>query len=44
VESSFEFGIEHSGSMKCWKLSSGLTSRGLSSSAQLHIVIVVVVY
>jgi hypothetical protein len=36
VESSCEFGIEPSGSMKCWKLSSGLTSGGLSSSAQLH--------
>jgi hypothetical protein len=38
VESSCEFGIEPSGSMKCWKLSSGLTSSGLSGSAQLHIV------
>jgi hypothetical protein len=36
VESSCEFGIEPSGSMKF--LSSGLTSSGLSSSAQLHIV------
>jgi hypothetical protein len=39
VESSCEFGIEPSGSMKCPEnLSSGLTSGGLSSSAQLHIV------
>jgi hypothetical protein len=38
VESSCEFGIELSGSMKCWESKSGLTSSGLSSSAQLHIV------
>jgi hypothetical protein len=38
VESSCEFGIELSGSMKCWELSSGLTSSGLSISVQLHIV------
>jgi hypothetical protein len=38
VESSCEFGIEHSGSMNGWKLSSGLTFSGPSSSAQLHIV------
>jgi hypothetical protein len=31
VESSCEFDIEPSGSMKCWE-----TSIGLSSSAQLH--------
>jgi hypothetical protein len=31
VESSCEFGIEPMGSMKCWELSSGL-----SSSARLH--------
>jgi hypothetical protein len=38
VESSCEFGIELSGSMKCWETVewSGLTSSGLSSSAQLH--------
>jgi hypothetical protein len=36
VESSCEFGIEPSGSMKCWE--SGLTSSGLSVSVQLHIV------
>jgi hypothetical protein len=36
VESSYEFGIEPSGSIKCWELSSGLTSNGLSSCAQLH--------
>jgi hypothetical protein len=29
VESSREFGIEPSGSMKCWKLSSALTTRDL---------------
>jgi hypothetical protein len=34
VESSCEFGNEPSGFMKCWE--SGLTSSGLSSSAQLH--------
>jgi hypothetical protein len=38
VERSCEFGIEPSGSMKCWELSSGLASSGLSSSVQLHIV------
>jgi hypothetical protein len=31
VETSCEFGIEPSGSVKCWE-----TSSGLSSSAQLH--------
>jgi hypothetical protein len=36
VESSCEFGIEPSGSMKAGKLLSGLTSTGLSSSARLH--------
>jgi hypothetical protein len=36
VESCCEFGIEPSGSMKCWDISSGLKSSGLSSSAQLH--------
>jgi hypothetical protein len=36
VESSCEFGIELTGSIKCFELSSGLTSNGLSSSAQLH--------
>jgi hypothetical protein len=35
VESSCEFGIEPSGSMT-GKLSSGLTTSGLSSSAQIH--------
>jgi hypothetical protein len=30
VESSCKFGIETSGSMKCFELSSGLTSSGLS--------------
>jgi hypothetical protein len=38
VESSCEFGIEPSGSIKCWeaKLSSVQTTRDLSSSVQLH--------
>jgi hypothetical protein len=38
VESSCEFGIEPSDSMKCWKLSSNLASSGLSISVQLYIV------
>jgi hypothetical protein len=36
VESSCEFGIEPSGPIKCWKLSSVQSSGDLSSSAQLH--------
>jgi hypothetical protein len=36
VESSCEFGIEPSGSIKCWKLSSVETTRDLSSNAQLQ--------
>jgi hypothetical protein len=43
VESSCEFSIEPSGSIKCWSgltssglTSSGPTSSGLLSSAQLH--------
>jgi hypothetical protein len=36
VESCCEFGIEPSGSINAGKESSGLTSGGLSSSAQLH--------
>jgi hypothetical protein len=36
VESSCEFGIEPWGSMKCWELTSVLTTRDLSSSAQLN--------
>jgi hypothetical protein len=36
VESSFEFGIEHFGSINAGKISSVLTTRDLSSSAQLH--------
>jgi hypothetical protein len=36
VESSCEFGIGPSGSIKCWKVSSVLTTRDLSSSAELH--------
>jgi hypothetical protein len=38
VENSCELGTEPSGSMKCLKLSSGLTSSGLSVSAQFNIV------
>jgi hypothetical protein len=37
VESCCEFGIEPSGSMKCWETIE-LASSGLSISAQLHIV------
>jgi hypothetical protein len=36
MESSCEFGVEPSGSIKCWKLSGDLKSSGPSSSAQLH--------
>jgi hypothetical protein len=36
VESSCEFGIEPSCSIKTGKLSSGYTTSGLLSSAQLH--------
>jgi hypothetical protein len=36
VESSCEFGIEPSDSMKCFETTSGLTSGDLLSSAQLH--------
>jgi hypothetical protein len=36
VESSREFGIEPSGSIKCCELSSVRTTRDPSSSAQLH--------
>jgi hypothetical protein len=36
VESSCEFGIEPSDSINCWELSSTLTTRDLSCSAQLH--------
>jgi hypothetical protein len=35
VESSCEFSIEPSGSIKCWETISGLTTGGLSSSARL---------
>jgi hypothetical protein len=35
MESSCEFGIELSGSMKCWETIECLTSSGLSNSAQL---------
>jgi hypothetical protein len=36
VASSCEFGKESSDSIKCYKLSSGYTTGGLTSSAQLH--------
>jgi hypothetical protein len=36
MESSCECGTEPLGSIKCWKLSNGYTTGGLSSSAQLH--------
>jgi hypothetical protein len=36
VESTCKFGIEPSDSIKCWETSSVLTTRDLSSSAQLH--------
>jgi hypothetical protein len=38
VESSCEFGIEPSGSMKCWETIEWPNICGLSDSAQLHIV------
>jgi hypothetical protein len=38
VESSCEFGIEPSGSMKCWETIEWPNIWGLSGSAQLHIV------
>jgi hypothetical protein len=37
VESSCKFGIEPSDSMKCTETFDGVTSSGLSGSAQLHI-------
>jgi hypothetical protein len=37
VESCCEFSIEPTGSMNAGKLSSGLTSSGLSVSAQLNV-------
>jgi hypothetical protein len=36
VEISCEFGIEPSDSIECWETMSVQTTRGLSSSAQLH--------
>jgi hypothetical protein len=36
VESSCELGNEPSGFIKCWELSSGCTTCGLSSGTQLH--------
>jgi hypothetical protein len=38
MESSCEFGIEPTGSMKCWETIEWPKSIGLLSSAQLHIV------
>jgi hypothetical protein len=38
VESLCEFGNEPTGSIKCWETIEGLTTGGLSSSAQLHII------
>jgi hypothetical protein len=38
VEISCELGNEPSGSIKCWELSNGCTTCGLSSGTQLHIV------
>jgi hypothetical protein len=38
VESCCEFGIEPTGSMKCWETIEWLTSSGHSISVQLHIV------
>jgi hypothetical protein len=38
VESSCEFGIELSSSMKCWETIEWPSISGLSSSVQLHIV------
>jgi hypothetical protein len=38
VESSCDFGIEPTGSMKCWETIEWLTSSGHSISVQLHIV------
>jgi hypothetical protein len=37
VESSYEFGIEPTGSMKCWETIELPSISGLSSSVQLHI-------
>jgi hypothetical protein len=36
VESPCKLGNEPSGSIKCWELSNGCTSCGLSSDTQLH--------
>jgi hypothetical protein len=36
VESSCEYGKDPLGSIKCWKLLSGLITGGFTSSAQLH--------
>jgi hypothetical protein len=38
MESSCEFGIEPSGSMKCWETIKWPSISGLSNSVQLHIV------
>jgi hypothetical protein len=44
VESFCEFGIEPSGSINAWKLSSGLATVGFSSSAELQRVSYTVTY
>jgi hypothetical protein len=36
MESSCKLGNEPSGSIKCWELSNGCTTCGLSSGTQLH--------
>jgi hypothetical protein len=36
VESSCKLGNEPSGSIKCWELTNGCTTCGLSSGTQLH--------
>jgi hypothetical protein len=43
VESSCERGNEPSGSIKCWESTEWLTTGGLSSSTQLHRVIVIII-
>jgi hypothetical protein len=44
VESSCEFGIEPTGSMKCWETTEWLTSSGHSISVQLQLVIYIYIY
>jgi hypothetical protein len=43
MESSSEFYIELSSSIKCCESIEGLTSGGLSSSAELHRVIIIII-